>query len=156
MRRMAELHMSIRREAIDAYPRDLDVLVGVFNHFLDFRFLPRQLGVTEHAFSDGWNTGSGAMVGPNMAIDTLQPKSHVSIVRECDRLLGRHNGRGTCGDEPRASRSLSKSPASPIKQYCIFSNCNRISKGTHQCWDARLAANNGSRRAHTGRKKGLE
>ena len=119
MWRMAELHMSIRREAVDAYPRNFDVLVGVLNHFLDFRLFPRQLGVTEHAFSNRWDASGSAIIGPDMAIDTLQSKLHVSIVRECDRLLGRHHGRGPCGNEPRASHGLSKSPRSPIKQFQV-------------------------------------
>src|SRR5438270_8199726 len=102
MWRMAEFHMSIRSEAVHPHPGDLDILVSVINHFVDFRLLPRQLGVTEHAFSDGRNARDGASVGPNMAIDTLQSKLHVSVVRECDRLPGRHDGHGTGNDEPRA------------------------------------------------------
>jgi hypothetical protein len=85
---MAEFHMSIGREAVDPNPGDFDVLVSVSNNFLDLRFFFRQLGMTEHAFSDGRNAGSIAYVRANMAIDARHTKLHMSVVRERDGLLG--------------------------------------------------------------------
>lgn len=87
MRCMTELYVSVRRKAVDAYPGDFEVLVSVCNDLLNFRFFFCQLGMTKHTFSDGWNSGSSAIVGANMAVNTFHPKLHVSLVRECDRLL---------------------------------------------------------------------
>jgi hypothetical protein len=89
MRRMAEFDMSVRREAINTYPGNLDIPPGVCANLLYFRFFLRQFCMTEHAFSNRRNTGSIADVGANMAIDALHPQFHVSVMRECDWLLSR-------------------------------------------------------------------
>ena len=89
MRCMTELNMSVRREAVHAYPRDLQVLVSVSNDFLDSWFFLCQLGVGEHAFSDRWNAGAFADVCADMTIDTLHPEFHVCAMRKCNGLLCR-------------------------------------------------------------------
>jgi hypothetical protein len=99
MRFVAEFDMSVGREAVDVYPGDLKVLVSVSNDFLYSRFFSCQLGMTEHALSDRWKPSGIANVGANMAIDTLHSKLHMSVVRECDGLLG-PSGNGPSQDEP--------------------------------------------------------
>ena len=101
MRCMAKFHMSIRREAIHPHPRNLNILVSVSNDFLHAGLFLRQLGVAEHTFSDGWNASGIASVGSDMAVNTLQPELHVSIVRECQRLL-----RGGCKGAERNKYQL--------------------------------------------------
>ena len=94
MRRVPKFYMSSGREAVNAYPRNFDVLVGVSNDFLHFRLLGSYLGVTEHAFPDRGNGGSVANIGSSMTIDTLHSNLHMSAVWKCDGLL-RCNGRST-------------------------------------------------------------
>lgn len=122
MRRMAKFNVRIWREAVDAYPRNLDILSCISNHFLYFRFFPRELGVTEHALLNGWNTGSIANIGAGMAVDTLHSQLHMSVVRECDRLLDR-SGNGAKSEKPQRPGGVSKkSPRQGIRQTCVFSN----------------------------------
>src|SRR5256714_15247861 len=121
MRCMAELHMSFGREAVDPCPRNLDVLVSVSNNFLHLRFFLHHLGVTEHAFSDGWNAGGVAVVGANMAVDACHAKPHMGIMREGDGLPS-HGCNGAEHHEPHAACGMSdRSPGSTIQPYCIFS-----------------------------------
>jgi len=132
MRCVAELHMSFGREAVHPYPRNLDILVSKSSELLHFRFFLRQLGVTEHAFSDGGNAGRVAIVGANMAINTFHAKPDVSIVGKCDGLLGPGNS-AQC-HQPHARRGVpNRSARHPIEQYCIFSTAIRVSKALH-CW----------------------
>ena len=84
--------MSARREAVDPNPGDFDVLVSVSNNFPHLRFVFRQLGMTEHTFSDGRNAGRIAYIRANMTIDARHTKLHMSVVRERDRLLGDAGG----------------------------------------------------------------
>jgi hypothetical protein len=122
VRCVAELHMSFGREPVHPYPGNLDILVSISSELLHFRFSLCHLGVTEHAFSDGWNAGGVATVGANMAIDAFHAKPHVSVVRKCDGLLGAEGNGAQC-HQPRARRDVpNRSPHYPIEQYCIFSN----------------------------------
>jgi hypothetical protein len=89
MRRMPESDMSVRRKAINTYPGNLNIPLGVCANLLHFRFFLRQFCMTEHAFSDGRDTGTVANVGTNMAVDALHPQFHVRVMRECDWLLSR-------------------------------------------------------------------
>src|SRR5947209_16153673 len=107
MRCMAEFYMSLRREAVDPHPRNLNVLACVFDHFLHFRFFPRKLGVTEHALLDRRNAGGIANIGANMAINTLHSKLHMSVVRERDRLPGR-SGTGAKSHKQSTARGMSQ------------------------------------------------
>jgi hypothetical protein len=106
MRCMAELDMSVRREAVDAYPGYLKVLVSVSDDFLYFRFFPRQLGMTEHAFSDRWNARIVAIIGSNMTINALHSKLHMGVVGERDGLLGAGGDRAE-NDDPYAACGMS-------------------------------------------------
>jgi hypothetical protein len=89
MGRVAEFDMGVGREAVDTYPGNLNILLSVSANLLHFRFVLRQFGMTEHAFSEGRYAGLVADIGADMAIDALHPQLHVGVVRECDGLLGR-------------------------------------------------------------------
>lgn len=89
MRRMAKPDVRIARKAVHALPGDLFLFAGVFDDLFNFRFFSRQLGMTQHAFCDGRETGVGANIGAGMAISAGQPQLYVSIVRKLDRLAGR-------------------------------------------------------------------
>lgn len=89
MRRMAEFNMGARRKAIHAYPGNLNFPFSVIADLLNFRFIPRQFGMAEHAFSDRGNAGAVADVCADMAIDTLHAEFHVCAMGKCNGLLCR-------------------------------------------------------------------
>ena len=62
--------MSVARETVNPLPGDLQILISVFDNFLDLGLLPRQLGMAQHAFPNGWNACGCAGVGANMAVYT--------------------------------------------------------------------------------------
>src|ERR1700719_2927858 len=96
MRCMAELHMSFQRKTVYPLPRNLQVLISIFNDFLYFRFFPRQLCMTQHAFTNGWNPGFSARIRAHMTVETIQSQLYVGIVWKCDWLL-----RQPCNPEQR-------------------------------------------------------
>ncbi len=91
MRRVAKQHVRIRRKAVDALPRDLLLLISVFNHLLHFWFFPCQLRMAQHAFGDRRNPGGRPNIGAGVAVDALQAQFHVNVVRKRDWLP-----RGSC------------------------------------------------------------
>jgi hypothetical protein len=86
---MAKLHVSAIGKAVHAHPGDLNIPVSVSDNLLHFWFFSGQLCMTEHAFPNRRNARRIASVGPDMAVNTLQPEFHVSVVRKRDRLLRR-------------------------------------------------------------------
>ncbi len=128
MRRMLEFYVRARREPVNPYPRDFNILVGVSDDFLHFRLFLAQFGVAEHALSHRRNACGGANVSADMAIDALQSKPHVRIVRELNRLLG-SNSTQRC--KPHAHRDVPDRPRDlRVKQFCIFSEPLVVSEGT--------------------------
>ena len=79
---MAKFHVSIRGKVVYALPRDLHVLFSVFDDLLHFGLVTRQLGVAQHAFFDGRNSGGIASVGSNMTVEAVEPELHVCIMRK--------------------------------------------------------------------------
>lgn len=91
VRSMAELHMSFGRKTVNSYPRDLNVLIRIGDHFLNLRPFLEELCVAQHAFSDRGNAGRSAMISTHMAVETIQAKPHVLVVWKCYRLSGQTN-----------------------------------------------------------------
>jgi len=116
MRGMTEFYMSFGGELIDAHPGDLKVLSGVSNHFLNFRLFFGEFGVTEHAFSNRWDTGGGASVSADVTVEAGKAEPHVSVVRKRDWLLCRTDD----GEQRKEARTLPAElknlPRSPLTQ----------------------------------------
>jgi hypothetical protein len=118
VRRVAKDDVSAGRETVHPLPRDLYVLVGILEHFLNTRFFFRQFGMTEHALANGWDAGSGTGIGANVAIHTVYAELHMGVVGESDRLA-RETGRGAYNDEAYAAPSgPNKASCPPAEQGC--------------------------------------
>jgi hypothetical protein len=68
MRLVAKLDVRRSIEPIYTLPGDLNLLICVFDNLLHLGPFPRQLGVAQHAFGYGRNTGGRPNVGASMAI----------------------------------------------------------------------------------------
>jgi hypothetical protein len=85
---MAEFHVGVGFERVDADPGNLNAPGGEGGHFFHFRVGSQQFGVAEHAFLNGGNCGGGADIGTGMAIDAIHTQANVFIVGKRDGLLG--------------------------------------------------------------------
>ena len=74
------------RKTIHPLPRNLDVFVGVLDDLLNFRFFPRQLVMTQHAFFYGWYSSSIANVGARVAVNAAHAELNMRFMRERNRL----------------------------------------------------------------------
>jgi hypothetical protein len=99
MRLVTKFYMSIRRKAVDAHPRDFDFFIRIGDDLLHFRFLSRELCVTQHALSYGRNTSGRPSVSANVAIDTGEAEPYVRVVGKGNRLLCKCTD-GVKRDEP--------------------------------------------------------
>lgn len=81
-----KLNVRRRRKPIHARPRNFDTFIRVVDDLLYFRLLPRQLGVTQHAFCDRRNASRGADIGARMAIDATQAELDMRLMWKRDRL----------------------------------------------------------------------
>ena len=88
MRRMAKPNMCISRETVHALPGNLLLFGRIFDDFFYFWFFTRKLGMAQHAFCDGRNSGIGANVRTRVAINAGQSQLHVGVVRKFYRLGG--------------------------------------------------------------------
>ena len=93
MLRVLEFHVSRWGEFIDALPGNFNLLIGVRNDFLNFRFIAAQLGMAQHALAHRRNARIGSRVGANVAVDAIKPHFEMRVVWKCDWLLRAHGQR---------------------------------------------------------------
>jgi len=87
MGRMLEPDVRGRFKEVNALPRNFNFPVRVIDHLFDFRFIAAQFGVAQHAFGNRGDTGRGARVCADVAIDAIQTHLAMSVMRKSDWLL---------------------------------------------------------------------
>lgn len=92
---MTKEHMRVFREAVNALPGNLLLLICIFNHLFHSRLLQGQFGMAQHAFRNRRNAGFGSNVGAAVAVNTGQAQLHVRVVGEFYRLAGEDRGAKT-------------------------------------------------------------
>lgn len=119
VRLMAKLNVRGCIEAIYPLPGNLNLPIGIVDHFLDFRLVTRQFRMTQHAFRNRGNARISTDIRTRMAINAVEPHLHMGIVRKSNRLFGAP-GERAYGKQAQRGPSAAQEPSqSPIKQECI-------------------------------------
>jgi hypothetical protein len=119
VRLMAKLNVRGSIEAIYPLPGNLNLPVGIVDHFLDFRLVTRQFRMTQHAFRNRGNARIGTDIRARMAINAVEPHLYVGIVRKSNRLF-RAPGERAYGKQAQTGPSAAREPSQlPIKQECF-------------------------------------
>jgi len=95
VRSVLELHQRFRRKAIHSPPGDLTLTRSEAGQLFDLGLSGRHFGVAEHAFVNRRKRRRGTRIGGTVAIEALQPKRDMLLMRIRNRL------NRLCGDRLR-------------------------------------------------------